>query len=747
MIGMEKSEAMSQVQFLRRFFGEGNRFEYADILEKEESAYASIRQWVTDLKQQNQPVVLPRWTENGVTWYGVATSEQAAQQLAEEVKAFVGPSYSTFTGERVKLDEDDPVEQSIRDFAGGTTLKFTGDDREIRRALDRMHDVRGRRTPHQQDEDLGVGIVLRRFEMALRAGDRTSAEEHLGYLRERSLIDRRNLRHLVVRMLAAFRAWEELLEREEISDLLQQEGRPLRVTRALIQAVYHTHIAAFEDDGDPEGAVEHFRSSVLPEYGDLFAARASMQAPEVLKAFMLKAVSGEEFDEGLYADLIEGAEDTGLDDPFFDALTERGAGAGEPPVVENPISEAMTAWTEGDPDTAFRMLRQAEPSARKGQCLALVHGELRSLDVEQELKATLNSLSPEDQQGLAQQHSICRQIVESVGTASNWRHWLSRVREGHYDTQEEALQQAEKLVEEWHPQQVLEEQGTLEKLVEEVQIAPLDGWEGRIVSLALPRLLESLQSDPEYPRSTFQSLYGAVLTRIPYAEDLTKSDLLVYRDLAEVQLSYGVDETTYQDVLYGAGTLWKEAGAPGRIDWLLDFAELLVLAPSQDKEGQLRFLTTVLQAIQQHRGRVERIQVELFRSLCTEVGHPEIAKQLRTEQSDEGQQESDPLCDLLRGQTLGIYTLTKSAGRRTTEFLEDRCSDLTVHLRHDKAGNADLERAAKNADYFLVVTRSATHAATDVIEQHVPVERLIRPRGKGQSSMLRDLTEYARSRV
>jgi hypothetical protein len=46
-----------------------------------------------------------------------------------------------------------------------------------------------------------------------------------------------------------------------------------------------------------------------------------------------------------------------------------------------------------------------------------------------------------------------------------------------------------------------------------------------------------------------------------------------------------------------------------------------------------------------------------------------------------------------------------------------------------------------------VVTRSATHAATGVIEQHVHSERLIRPRGKGESSMIRDIAEYAENRL
>jgi hypothetical protein len=257
-------------------------------------------------------------------------------------------------------------------------------------------------------------------------------------------------------------------------------------------------------------------------------------------------------------------------------------------------------------------------------------------------------------------------------------------------------------------------------------------------------LLESLQDDPEYPRSTFQSLYGAVLNRIPYASDLTKSDFDVYRDLAEVRLEYGVDKDAYREILEGAEALWAEAGSPRRINWLLDFAELLTLVPSRDEEAQLRFLMEVVKALQNYRDHVDPIQVDLFRSLCEAVSQPEVGGHIQMEEDREEEESKEPLRQMLDGKTLGIYTLTESAGRRSRSFLEEKCDSLTVHLRHDKSGNSELEQVAKNADYFLVVTRSAKHAATEAIGQHVPTERLIRPQGKGESSMIRDLVDYAK---
>ena len=188
--------------------------------------------------------------------------------------------------------------------------------------------------------------------------------------------------------------------------------------------------------------------------------------------------------------------------------------------------------------------------------------------------------------------------------------------------------------------------------------------------------------------------------------------------------------------------LWNMGESARRIGWLLDFAELLALTSTRDEEVQMRFLTMVVGAIRKHEKHVEPVQIELFRSLCDDIGHPEVAANLEIETDETEAETRDPWREVLDGQTLGIYTLTESAGRRVKQFLEEQCPDLTVHLRHDKAGSPELHRVAERADYFLVVTRSATHAATDVIEQHVPAERLIRPQGKGESSMLRDLATY-----
>jgi hypothetical protein len=736
---------METDSFVQRFFGEDNRFSYADVQQARTSTHEAIQRWTSAHLKDREPVVLPHWSETGVTWYGIAQTERQARRLAEEVHAFIGPSYSSFTGGRAELRADNAVERLVETYTGGHALKFVGEDEQIREALQLMHDVREEYEPVERGADWGIGRSLRRFDMALQAGDRKAAEAALGYIRERELLDRANCLYLRVRLLAAFRRWDELLDAEAIFDLIQDDSRPLRVTEALIQAVYHRELLPFEDANDPEGAVAHFRDSVLPEYGGLLSVRSSMDTPEVMKAFLLQIVVDESPSDLQLADLLEAAERVGLTDPFFDALANlAGDDTPDPTPIEDPLRQAADSWARGDYDAAFHLLRTVEPSVQKVNLLVPLYWDLESLEVGEELKQTLLGLPESDRSSLVDRYPVCGDVVGLGGSPSGWAEWFQAVSNNQYETQEKAMEFAERLEGEWHAQVVLDTSGALAALVEAVEEAPVDGVSGRTISLALPKFLSSLQKDPEYPRSTLQGLYKAVHTRIPYADDLTRSDLDVYRDLAEMRLEYGVSTKEYKEIVEYARYIWSDLESRLHVDWLLEFAELLVLAPTRDEEARLQFLTTVAQAIRRFSDHVEPIQIELFGDLCKEVNQDEVASGLEDLlPQSEDRDDRDVLGQLLNGSTLGIYTLTESAGRRVERFLQERCPDVTVHLRHDKAGSDELHRIARNCDYFLVVTRSASHAATGVIEHHVPTDRLIRPDGKGQSSMLRALQAYA----
>ena len=152
-------------------------------IERSEGKQAKIRPWVELLTQAELlPTVLPCWREGGVDWYGIAQSDRQLRRLSEELMAFVGPTYSTFRGQRAQLNLQDPVESAVYEFTGGAAVKFCGNETDGRatavwEALERMRRVSERRVKRIAELPRPTGRVLRDFYMALQAGDRPSAFE------------------------------------------------------------------------------------------------------------------------------------------------------------------------------------------------------------------------------------------------------------------------------------------------------------------------------------------------------------------------------------------------------------------------------------------------------------------------------------------------------------------------------------------------------------------------------------------
>lgn len=136
-------------RFLEQFFGIGNQLDLGKI-ERGEGSHAKIRPWVERLTQaEPQPTVLPRWRTGGVDWYGVAQSDRQLRRLSEELMAFVGPTYSTFRGQRAQLNLQDSVEAAVYEFTGGAAVKFCGISdggaKQIWNALERLRRVSDRK--------------------------------------------------------------------------------------------------------------------------------------------------------------------------------------------------------------------------------------------------------------------------------------------------------------------------------------------------------------------------------------------------------------------------------------------------------------------------------------------------------------------------------------------------------------------------------------------------------------------------
>ena len=101
------------------------------------------------------------------------------------------------------------------------------------------------------------------------------------------------------------------------------------------------------------------------------------------------------------------------------------------------------------------------------------------------------------------------------------------------------------------------------------------------------------------------------------------------------------------------------------------------------------------------------------------------------------------LADRLAGKLVAVYTLTESAGAQAAEALKALAPEVEVRVNSDHGGSRPLRALAENADLFVVVAASATHAATDFIRMRRGEKPLVYAAGRGAISILRAVEDWA----
>src|SRR5262249_43323577 len=99
--------------FLLQFFGPPNQ--------TNEGKDPRLTPWIDRLRRAEPlPTVLP-CVRGGqiVDWYGVAFDERQWRSLGEDLTAFIGPSFTTFRGQRAPLDGADPIDAAVDHLTDG----------------------------------------------------------------------------------------------------------------------------------------------------------------------------------------------------------------------------------------------------------------------------------------------------------------------------------------------------------------------------------------------------------------------------------------------------------------------------------------------------------------------------------------------------------------------------------------------------------------------------------------------------
>lgn len=735
--------------FLEQFFGDGNLLQLNEI-ETPNNPANILEPWIKRL-ESDLPTVLPCKRQQGTEWYGIAQSERQLRSLGEHLTAFVGPTWSTFRGQRASFALTDPVEAAVDAFTEGRAFKFQGladhkgQSKQLWRALERMRQVLDHKVELTYQVSKATGRVLRDFFMALQARDRTAAVSQLQYLQTHNRLDPSNLLFLKVRMLCDLEEWKELLNLPELPDLLQTR-RPNEVTQALIRGVYQQELNRFETTNAVQSAVTYFHESILPQYSSLYTAWANSRQPETVKSFMLLAAGGETPNVALRDGLLSIPGLRAEDQAYLEHLANLSPPQTAPPqtAVADPLQKAEEAGQRLAWDEVFEFAPQAPPSLRKAKLLFQVFYELKTLETQREALKAYQKLLPEDQETLAKTRlgqDCLKQLrgdeQQTEQIPNNWLNWLQQVQQNpDWDLALDVVRRGEK---EWDITQLLEKSGATQEFENLLKRTWGNTASEKTLANALPHLLWAFQNDNEYPRREFSSIYTYLLDLLAFTCEGGDPDLVLFNELVTALLKLGFPPSRYQEIVEFGLDLWKQYSSPAKVDWILDFINILVIQPCPEEEIRSQLLFAAATTLRQFSDRIDEVQWSLFSALAQDLNlqasFPDLPPQ---EETPDESTEIDVL-QKLANKTILIYTLTEPVAQRVKALLEKACEGIKVHLSHAKGGNDQLKTWVINDDLVVMVTASAKHAATNFIESHRGSMSLIRVNSKGSAGMLRNI--------
>lgn len=744
-----KNWSPGDIAGLRAFYDAGQVWSFAAIEAAGDTATQALQHWLGDSPPpRRNPLLLPAFRPGTANprWYAIGFNDAQAEALRAELTAFLGPVGSDYLGRRAVVDTSDAVDVAAFKWSGGPFVYrfdvIPGSRAVVRAAMERLQQVWRLRPNRPSFVYRTTAALLREFFSALTNNDPLASQRWLTEIGQSGRLSVENLRFLEIDRLGAHGFWDELALHPQLS-LLVAIRRPRRVTALLIEALWRGELAHFLAERKPAEAVEHMRMRFLPRYEGLLRARGTLAQSCVVTTFLLAAVAmvppRREQIPVLLAELPTGTPEHEFALAVIKCAAVYATAAAVPAI--DPVREARRLVADKDFDTAWARALRLPVTTEVVEILLDCATELFTSDAAGVALERFSRLSLEGRSGIArqrrynQQREALERLVAAGGQAapSDWEAWLDVLSAEPSWTQ--ALVIAQSAVEEWAINPYRSDPSRSRRLADRLQTVSAEV--SPTLRFALPHVARFFLPD-SVGDSAFVPIYQSILLLLAVDEKFGGEDWLLAQNLGTAILDTGPSTAVYSEAVDSLTAIWQSRGEIARLDWALDTLDYLTGAPSLDDGVRGNFFQAVWQTFNAQSRRVAAPQRELFRLLCHDLGRQADFEAL-TALPDATVSSTRPIStNALRGKIVGIYTLTETAAVRAKAVIEQQFDAVDVRLNHDFGGTNRLESLAKEADYLLVVAKSAKHAATDFIKQKRPRTKseIIYPSGKGSSSIV-----------
>ncbi len=742
---------------LQQFYETGQAWSWGEIDQASSARGRSARDWIEACPPpRDHPVILPVLHDDERSeWFAIAFSDAQCEELREHLNAFLGPVGSDYHGRRSDMDSAIVLESTIERWSGGPWIyRFTPlpeCKNQVREALNRMRQV-WRLQPMSERAPLRTtDAMLREFFAALLNTDEKSSSYWLQQLHLSGRLSAENLHFLQIERQGSLGRWTDMLLDARLSMLLAMR-RPSRITSLLVEAVWRTELAGFVAGNRVADALAHTRANILQNYGALLQARGSLAQPPVVLAFLTAAVAAIPPRKEQVPLLLAALPQDCPERPFAEAMAAHVA----PSIRESKadlLELTARALSSRDFDSAWLHLQNTVPSVKSCELRLDCAIELLGPDVARQTFDAMAQLQPDERSQVLKLRSRLRtwQEIEELlasqsgKTPTDWETWLEALDQD--STWSQALEVAHQGVSEWALNPYETDPGRVSKLAKQLLSNRPESAAIKVRS-AIPHIAQFFFDDG-VGEPVFLPIYQSLLWLLAADQRFGGQDWGMAQNLGVAILNAGASGSEYQEALELLSAIWSQRGDVLHLNWALDMLDELIVVPALVPGARDGFFTAVWRTISDNARRVSLDERQMFKLICTDLGREAEYSALTFPAPDATAPEGTNWAEALRGKLVAIYTLTESAGLRAKRTLDALCSSLDVRLNHDQGGSERLRSLAREADYFVVTTRSAKHAATEFLKNQRPRGKspFIYPSGKGSSSIVSSLLSAVKTQV
>ncbi|WP_280364307.1 hypothetical protein [Nocardia wallacei] len=200
--------------------------------------------------------------------------------------------------------------------------------------------------------------------------------------------------------------------------------------------------------------------------------------------------------------------------------------------------------------------------------------------------------------------------------------------------------------------------------------------------------------------------------------------------LTEIVLRAAPDLVAYRNLLDDVGAEAARWASADRASVVLDLADLVARAACPDTEARMRLCANILRPLSDVHPHLTQDQLRLARTLDDELGLGLFWGSAATS-GENATSLATSVGDLL------LYSLDQGVLDRVRAELNELAPNVAVTCSTDLVGNARLKQWSRHADFIVMATRCATHAATGFIRANAKAGATIKvANGSGSASLL-----------